>query len=417
MRPVALAASVAMLTLLVLDGCAGQTGSPTRSGAPPPRSDSPLAASVAPPTIGASNPAPAISATPAASSAATPWPSVAGPVASSAPHDTNGKIAFVRYDLSADEGRSFLIDPSGSQEVQVGTGDVVCSTLSVDKERLLCAVFIADEGARPAIADADGSGFKVLDAYPGQHRSLWCRDWLAQDTRLLCTSDQGGDPADNGLYTLRSSDGGDLKRVTVAPAGCTDTDQVRSPNAMAVLFDRICGSDEHGTLFNVNLNGSDPVQLSPTDLSIASVFTGLGADWSPDGSKVTFGALVPSADSTALYVVNADGSRLDQIVSTDVGAVTAQWSPDGQWIAFTSRYRSNPQVWRVRPDGTGLEKLTDGTDGSDSVAAEWSPDSTKLVYANVNGDQSNILIMHADGTKQTRLTDGSGDWHWWLPAP
>ncbi len=166
------------------------------------------------------------------------------------------------------------------------------------------------------------------------------------------------------------------------------------------------------------------VQLSPSELSISDLFGRLASDWSPDGKKVAFGAYVPSADSTALYVVDADGTDLHQIVPTATGAVSAQWSPDGEWIAFTSRPRSHPQVWRVHPDGSDLQKLTDGTDGSNSLAPTWSPDGSKLLYAK---DEDGVLdtdtvgrwslwTMNADGTGPTRLTDTTGaEWHWWFP--
>jgi TolB protein len=105
-------------------------------------------------------------------------------------------------------------------------------------------------------------------------------------------------------------------------------------------------------------------------------------------------------------------------VSTDIGAVSARWSPDGGWIAFTSRFRSNPQVWIVHPDGTGLAKVTDGSDGSNAVAPVWSPDGTDLLFAQTKDDQSSLWMIHPDGTAPTHLTDGAGqDWHIWLPAP
>ncbi|NNF58686.1 MAG: hypothetical protein HKN04_10640, partial [Rhodothermaceae bacterium] len=33
-------------------------------------------------------------------------------------------------------------------------------------------------------------------------------------------------------------------------------------------------------------------------------------------------------------------------------------SPDGRWIAFGSARTDDWEVYRVRPDGTGLERLT-----------------------------------------------------------
>ncbi len=117
---------------------------------------------------------------------------------------------------------------------------------------------------------------------------------------------------------------------------------------------------------------------------------GISEAWSPDGSQIAFGAYVLDAESTALYVGPRDGS-VQQIGSTDVGAVSAQWSPNGEWIAFTSRFSSQPQVWIVRPDGSGLTQLTSGNDGSTSIAPIWSADGLKLAFEGKLGGGSDAL--------------------------
>jgi Tol biopolymer transport system component len=171
------------------------------------------------------------------------------------------------------------------------------------------------------------------------------------------------------------------------------------------VYSRICAPDEQGTLFRVTSDGTSTVQLSPSDVSVVEAYAHLSADWSPDGSSIAFAALVPSADSTALYVVRPDGSGLKQIVATDVGAVSAQWSPDGTSIAFSSRLRSLPQVWTVSPDGTNRRQLTQSLDGSTSVAAEWSPDGRKLLYAGTTGEAVTLRMMNADGTSDVGVAD------------
>jgi hypothetical protein len=321
-----------------------------------------------------------------------------------------GKILFTRYDTVADAGKAFVIDPDGTHEVQIGTGDVACSTWSPTRHKLLCSAWFERTGARPATANLDGSDFAVLDAYPDSKMSLSCSDWLSGGTKLLCVSDWDGNAnkADFGVYILRASDGGDLQRVTTPPAGCVDTDAVLSPDETRLVFVRFCGADEHGILFGVRSDGTGLVRLSPSELLVSDPFGSLASDWSPDGKKVAFGALVPAADSTALFVVSADGSGVEQIVATDVGAVSAQWSPDGQWIAFTSRYRSHPQVWLVHPDGSGRVKVTDGTDGTDSVGPVWSPDGTKLLsttFRDGTEGPASLQTMNEDGSGRAHLAD------------
>lgn len=335
----------------------------------------------------------------------------------------DGTIVFTRYDTVADAGKAFAIDPDGTHEVQIGTGDVDCPAWSQVRHKLLCSAWFARTGARPATANLDGSGFAVLDAYPDRKMSLGCSDWLADDTRFLCVSDwdRNATKADFGLYTLRASDGGDVQRVTTPPSGCVDQDTVLSPDGEHVAFVRFCGGDEHGILFVVRLDGTVLVQLSPSEAFVSDAFGRLAAGWSPDGSKLAFGALLPAVDSTALYVVDADGTHLRQIVPTDIGAVSARWSPDGRWIAFTSRYRSQPQVWVVHPDGSGLTKLTGGAGGMDSVAPSWSPDGGWLVFTTVKDGTEGpgeLEIMRSDGTGRAHVADlPHMDVGTWIAAP
>ena len=332
-----------------------------------------------------------------------------GSSARATPAETNGKIAFTRYDVIADRGATFTIDPDGTHEAQVGAGeDVICPAWSPDGAKILVCDFLAGEGARPATADPDGSDFKLLDAYPGVQQALTCMDWSPDGAQFICATDIGSgnpNPADNGLYTLRSSDGGDLERVTVTPEGYDDTNPVYSPDGSRILFSRLSDTAP-SALMVVNPDGSDPLQLSPPGLSpLDTVFP---ADWSPDGSQVTFAAAWKSSGrgrGTALYVVNSDGSGLRQITPSGLGAVSAQWSPDGQAIAFTSKFRAQPQVWVVRPDGTSLSEVTHPTNGHFSETPVWSPDGNKLLF--LRGDRSGQLglwTVNVDGTGLLQLT-------------
>ena len=56
----------------------------------------------------------------------------------------------------------------------------------------------------------------------------------------------------------------------------------------------------------------------------------------------------------------------------------AAWSPDGQWIVFTSERDGSADLYSVKSDGTGLERLTDDPAYDDQAAI--SPDGRQLVY-------------------------------------
>jgi Tol biopolymer transport system component len=332
-----------------------------------------------------------------------------GAHAEATPLETNGKIAFTRYDPIADRGAVFTIDPNGTHEAQVGEGeDVICPAWSPDGSKILVCDFLPGEGSRPATADPDGSDFTLLDAYPGLQQALTCMEWSPDASRFICATDVGSgnpDPADNGLYTVRSSDGSGLERVTVTPEGYDDTNPVYSPDGSRILFSRLSDS-EPSALLAVNPDGTDLLQLSPGGLS--PLDAAFPADWSPDGSQVTFAAAWKESNGrgrgTALFVVNSDGSGLRQITPSGVGAVSAQWSPDGQLIAFTSKFRAQPQVWVVRPDGTGPREVTHPTNGNFSETPVWSPDGGKLLFLRGGSGQLGLWTVNVDGTRLSQVT-------------
>jgi Tol biopolymer transport system component len=261
--------------------------------------------------------------------------------------------------------------------------------------------------------------------------------WSADQSRIFVFSGYDAvDLADVGLFSVRSSDGGDLTSVLPsapkdtlsgrAGASCARPDAVHlSPDGLKVLVNRE-SVDACGRLLVVNVDGSGTRQVNPKGTATVEVEPwdfvergGISETWSPDGSQIAFGAFVDKEDSTALYVADADGGGIQQIVSTKVGAVTAQWSHDGTWIAFTSRFRSQPQVWVVHPDGTGLTQLTDGADGSTSIAPVWSPEGSKLLFQRKDAGQVTLWTMNVDGGEQRQLSptplasDYTGPYAWW----
>jgi TolB protein len=53
------------------------------------------------------------------------------------------------------------------------------------------------------------------------------------------------------------------------------------------------------------------------------------------------------------------------------GAVTPVWSPDGRWIAFASNHQGSYDIYRVRPDGSQMQRITRTSEPELSVG--WGP--------------------------------------------
>jgi|GEM_PF-2874459 len=123
-------------------------------------------------------------------------------------------------------------------------------------------------------------------------------------------------------------------------------------------------------------------------------------------------AYVRYGDQT-LWVFDTS-TRSPTPVPLDPGMVqtvyTACWTPDGQWIVFAGDYAGQSQVYAVRPDGSDLRRISDGTGHLVDVAV--SADGGRIACQQVYG---NVFAFNFDGTGKTDLGYGI-DMVSWSPS-
>lgn len=85
-------------------------------------------------------------------------------------------------------------------------------------------------------------------------------------------------------------------------------------------------------------------------------------------SSAPFGPTFAPA-ATDVYIMNLDGTAIQQVTRlspVSSHALDATIAANGSWIAFTRIDGPNSQIWIVRPDGSGLRRLSDGTTNATS---------------------------------------------------
>ena len=109
--------------------------------------------------------------------------------------------------------------------------------------------------------------------------------------------------------------------------------------------------------------------------------------WSPRGDLISFTS--KRDDDYEIYVIRPDGSGLRRLTHTRGNDAHSEWSPDGAWIAFSTSRQGfkdefalslgSPQPYGeicvMRPDGSDVRVLTDNA--WEEGAASWIPFRSK----------------------------------------
>jgi Tol biopolymer transport system component len=299
--------------------------------------------------------------------------------AAAKPRGVNGKIVVNTDNQVTGQEQVYTVDPDGTN-MQLLANDAEAGQWSPDGTRIA----IGTESCGGGIINPD-SGICTplhLDTlYPD--RFLGCGTWSPDGERLACEGlNFDTDPTLDGIYTVRSSDGGDLQRVTSDPFG-DDCQRDYSPNGKQILFTR-ANESVYG-IFTVKVDGTGLRQLTPPGMA----FDFCSGDWSPQGNEIVFSAHVPDTERSTIWVVHSDGSGLRKIPVAGCGGVRRlpdrslnpnaigcqqpTWSPDGTKIVF-GRHFLNPNdyfdLYTVNADGSGLFQVTD-TPTIDESGGSW----------------------------------------------
>ena len=109
---------------------------------------------------------------------------------------------------------------------------------------------------------------------------------------------------------------------------------------------------------------------------------------------------------SALFIADADGKNERRLTTHGESEYSPSLSLNGNWVAFTSERMGQADIYRVHPDGTGLEQLTNDPAFDDQAAL--SPDAGTLAFVSTRGNgHANIWLLEIASKKLRNLTNGS----------
>jgi TolB protein len=142
-------------------------------------------------------------------------------------------------------------------------------------------------------------------------------------------------------------------------------------------------------------SGEHRITSSPGDKTRCS--------WYPDGEHL----LVNTLDGRVLKVARGSGQE-ERIPIPFEGVLDAVLSPTGRWIAFsvsTANSKDANEIWIVRADGSGLERLTVMKHLQHEPA--WSPDERWIYFLSGDGVQAHdIWRVEVRSQNTEQLTAG-----------
>ena len=106
-----------------------------------------------------------------------------------------------------------------------------------------------------------------------------------------------------------------------------------------------------------------------------------------------------------IWVVNPDGTGLQNLTHSPARDLNPTWSPNGTRIVFVSTRSGSQELWIMDADGTKLRRLTrNRKSGALDSTPSISPDGRRLAFARRSRGNQDIYVMNLDGTDLRRLT-------------
>ena len=248
----------------------------------------------------------------------------------------------------------FVVDAAGGTPRKLHDQDAVQPKWSPDGRRIVFWTVIAGQRDLATIA-ADGSDRVALTSDAALD---WAPEWSPDGRWVYFASDRGGSM---GLWRI-AVDG------TGRPAGPPESVNIGVEAAMDMPSfssdgrTMLCRSQMESV--NPAVIPFDPVTERAGTPRILTSRTGVlrPASVSPDGQWVALSNLGDRQED--LFVMRSDGRELRRLTDDLVRDRGPRWSPDGSTLMFYSNREGRYAAWSIRPDGSGLTRLVDSTDGT-----------------------------------------------------
>jgi dipeptidyl aminopeptidase/acylaminoacyl peptidase len=167
------------------------------------------------------------------------------------------------------------------------------------------------------------------------------------------------------------------------------------------------------TSFDKRSSMGNPL-MSQDDLETSvALMAKVGACWSPtfspDGKQI---ALISNINGLPqVWIVPTEGGWPELVTALPDQIYGVSWSPDGTWLAFRLAPGGgmNEQIYLVRPDGSELQRLTQGGKENNWLGS-WTYDGRKLIIASNHrsADAMDAYLFDVESDQLNLVTKNRG---------
>jgi Tol biopolymer transport system component/predicted Ser/Thr protein kinase len=120
-----------------------------------------------------------------------------------------------------------------------------------------------------------------------------------------------------------------------------------------------------------------------------------GLAWMPDGRIVYTST---ASGLPQIWIVDSDGANARQVTSQKTLAADPQVSPDGAWIYFASYESDSWAIFRIAPDGTGVQRAAAMPDEpGDGQLLPLSPDGKAIYFVSTKTGTPLLMRISTSG--------------------
>ncbi len=114
--------------------------------------------------------------------------------------------------------------------------------------------------------------------------------------------------------------------------------------------------------------------------------------WSPDSQQIAFAST--RTGNAEIFVMNIDGSNLQQITDNPSDDYSPAWSTDGRFIAFISNREGNPDIYVMDANGANVRRIT--MTSAEERSPVWLPAGVSYAESEIPTVVPNIIVQPSE---------------------